>query len=591
MKIGFFLLLLICFFSFSSINPKALANDLGSSEISYENSYEFSLEELEKGISLNEDIFLANDGFDYKMNNVIIGKNQYLICGEFESEQKYPTRFFTTFPYLAFYQNNSLKWKIKTDFYGHGKFISAVLLEDKIIAVGTFESELQVKQIGIFEISYNGDILNYHMTKGNDNSECENVYAYKEFYYVTGVTQATNLGYGNVENINHILVMIFNKDLENFDNLYLSNDQNGRLYQSFFGGNSIFLFGEINGDGYFDNEKSNKILMCVSERLDLDMYKTVNHNENSQIIAIKDEAMFFEYDTDPSKIKVTTYGFGLEEKKEQILNLAYNVYQIESFKAYYSIAEDKVIIGSTLKNNKTYYDLLAVLNNKLEVLYTIDVKKEDNSLLEFCSLLDGELFSFGTYQKNLYGRKVMNVKVVDNECYFNGIKGEKIVKQIEETIFGTYPQEINYCYQDYKIITYGSYRIELECTIKDGGIYQKGFALEFNGNAILNGETINSGYLINENGNYLLRIDGKDETVYFSFTVKDLSIEEQTVKTNNLIIKEESKKPLESTEVNYDSNIVNYQKQEITKLSFLFIGIGLILGIIIPFEKVGRKRA
>lgn len=586
MRIGFFILLVLSFLCFGNFKTKALENLEDDSFI------EYSKEELEKGVFLNEELFLVNDGLDYKMNNVVVGSDKYLVCGEYKTDLSYPTRFIDTLPYLALYQNNQLVWKIKTDFYGHGRFINGLFLEDKILVVGTFETNLQVKQIGLFEISYNGDVLNHFISNGNANSEVENVYAFSDFYYVTGTTEATDLGHGIVTNINHILVMIFNKQLENFDNLYLSNDKDSRLFRSYFGGDAIYLFGEINGEGYFINKKSNKMLFCVSERLDLDMYKAVNHNEDAQIIAINDEALFFEYDNNLSKVKVTTYGFGLDEKKEQILNLNYYVYEIESFKVNYARLENRIIIANTLINNQTYYDYFTVLDKDLSVVYQTDVKKKDQSILEHCSLIDGKLYSFGSYQKNLYARRLMNLQMVAGECYFNGEKGEKITKQITENVFGTYPLEVNYIYQDYQIRTYEEYKVLPKCTIKDNGVYEKGFNLEFNGKGYLNGEEINSGTTISQNGNYLLKISGKDEDIYYTFIVKDIAIEESSFACTTLELKEAiNKKEVEEIKISFNENLSVYQKDNKKSLSYIFVLVGLLVGLIIPLERIGRKRA
>lgn len=586
MKIGYFLLLCMSIFCFGFVETKALEDDASN----VEEEYFYNIEELEKGVHLNEEIFIINDGFKYQMNNIIIGNDCFLVCGEYQSELSYQTRFFDTFPYLAFYQNNTLKWKIKTDFYGHGRFISGVILEDRIIVAGTFENKIQIKQIGIFEISFNGDILNYYISNGNNNSDCENVYAFCGNYYITGETEATDLGYGKVENVRHILVMAFNEKLNNFNNLYLSNDQSSKLYQTVCSDDKIFLFGQITGDGYFENNRSNNLIFVVSERLDLDMCKQVTEDQTAKLLAINDEIILFEYDADPSKIKAVIYGYGLNEQKEQYLNLSFNVYKIESFTTYYSTLENKVLIGCTISNNNKYYDLLTLLDDNLNILYSVEVDKKDNSLLTNCSIIGGELFSFGTFNDDIYGRRVMNVEVSNNECYFNGIKGEKIVKQVTENIFGIYDQEISYRYKNFLIKTFDKYSIKPKCSIKDKGVYQKGFSLEFNGIGYLNGEKIESGYQITENNNYLLEVKGKDQSVYYSFVVKDLSIEEKYIQNQVLEIKEViDKTDLEDKKEDYYLNIDSGKKNNSFYVVAIFIGIGLISGLLIPIERISRR--
>ena len=312
MKIGFFLLIIISLFTFSNANCIANGNYFAFED------YNYSYEELINGVYLNEEMFFVNDGFEYQLNNIIIGKDSYLVLGEYlDINEDY--RFIDSLPYLAFYQGNSLKWIIKTDTFGHGRFVSGIIKNDSVVVAGTFETTEQITQIGIFEINFNGDILNYYITNGNRNSKCVNLHYYANTYYVTGETEASNLGYGDVGDNNHILVMAFNEKLFNFNNLYLSNDGNSELYKSFFSGKNIFLFGKISGDGYFDFKGDSKnIIFSVSERLDLDMYKEVNQEKDDEIIAINDQILFIEYGLDLSKVKVTKYGYGLDEVKEII---------------------------------------------------------------------------------------------------------------------------------------------------------------------------------------------------------------------------------------------------------------------------------
>ena len=98
MKIGFFLLLLISLFTISNVNCFANANHFALED------YNYSYEELIDGVYLNEEMFFVNDGFEYQLNNIIIGKDSYLVLGEYlDINEDY--RFIDSLPYLAFYQD------------------------------------------------------------------------------------------------------------------------------------------------------------------------------------------------------------------------------------------------------------------------------------------------------------------------------------------------------------------------------------------------------------------------------------------------------------------------------------------------------
>ena len=580
MKIGFFLLIIISLFTFSNANCIAFED------------YNYSYEELINGVYLNEEMFFVNDGFEYQLNNIIIGNDCYLVLGEYiDINEDY--RFIDSLPYLAFYQGNSLKWIIKTDTFGHGRFVSGIISDDSVVVAGTFETTEQITQIGIFEINFNGDILNYFITTGNENSKCVNLHYYANTYYVTGETKASNLGYGDVSDNNHILVMAFTEKLFNFNNLYLSNDGNSNLYKSFFSGETIFLFGEICGKGYFNFEGDRKnLIFSVSERLDLDMYKEVNQEKNDEIIAINDQILFIEYGLDPSKVKVTKYGYGLDEVKEMYLNLGLNVYDIQSYNGYYALSDELILLGFTFLNNATYYDSLTLLDINLNKIYNVEVKKNNTSRLEYVAYIDGALYSFGLNENAIYGNKIIEVQALEEECYYNGIKGEKIIEQTNEDTFGLYKRNIKYKYNDIIINTYVDYYVEPKCSIVDKKEYDLGVKLEFNGVGYLNGEKIENGFIVNEYGSYLLEVVGKEESKYYTFIVKDLTIKDkylnnQEIKINEIILKENSN--LENLE--YHLNLDMYEESQYPIFYLvIFIVLGLIIGIFIPYERIGKKR-
>lgn len=580
MKIGFLLFFCLGLIGFSS-SAKAL-----------DNQYTYSLEELSDGVYMNEDMFFVNDGFDYQLNDMVIGDGCYLIVGEYKNNEFAQTRFIDSFPYLAFYKDNVLKWRIKTDYYGYGKFESGIFFDDKIIVVGTFESEQQITQIGIFVLNYNGDIINYTITKGNDNSNCERVYSFDDTLYVTGETMATNLGYGDVQRINHILVMAYTLDLHNFNNLYISNDQDSKLFQSFYSGNTIAIFGKVSGEGYFNVSEDKSMICMISERLDIDMYKEVDQDEKDIVVAVKDEILFLNNNGDPSKVNVTTYGYALNEVKEQHLNLGLNIYEIESFKANYSVNDDKIIIGFTASNNKVFYDFIILLDEDLDIIYNIEIEKKEESLLKFCDYVDGDLYSFGIYDDGLYGRKIIEVKLENNQCYFNGVMGEKIVKQIDENVFGIYQIPIQFMYKDLVINSTDELLIPPTCSIKDKGVYEKGFELTFNGEGYLNGIKIENGHQVLENGSYLLEVVGKSESVYYSFVVKDLSLKEININNQDVVIKEIiDNQNIQNNDLNYNLNFEVDNSKDSIFIVLLFIIGGLVLGAIIPIERIGRKNA
>ena len=88
MKIGFLFLLGLCLISFCG-------NVVNAKE-----EYTYTLEELSDGVYMNDDLFFINDGFQYQLNNIIIGDNCYLVVGEYQDESLYRTRFIDSIPFI-----------------------------------------------------------------------------------------------------------------------------------------------------------------------------------------------------------------------------------------------------------------------------------------------------------------------------------------------------------------------------------------------------------------------------------------------------------------------------------------------------------
>src|SRR5574344_458773 len=99
-----FFLVMFVFASFIFINQnsKGLENN------------EISLDELKEGYTLNDELFFVNDATidcEYNLKKVCLNEDSYIAIGYIRiKETLFQTYNYQSIPYIAFYQNDTLKW-------------------------------------------------------------------------------------------------------------------------------------------------------------------------------------------------------------------------------------------------------------------------------------------------------------------------------------------------------------------------------------------------------------------------------------------------------------------------------------------------
>ena len=134
--------------------------------------------------------------------------------------------------------------------------------------------------------------------------------------------------------------------------------------------------------------------------------------------------------------------------------------------------------------------------------------------------------------------KRANLSMISDTLYVNGYKANSENFTMSNKVYGYYDGKINYDYEGETFIVEGKYFVPLEINIEKDSVYNKGLILLFNGEGKLNGKRINSGESIDEVGNYVLEIYGKDDVSYYHFSIEDMVI---TDKNNEYKTLEEEK--------------------------------------------------
>ena len=102
-------------------------------------------------------------------------------------------------------------------------------------------------------------------------------------------------------------------------------------------------------------------------------------------------------------------------------------------------------------------------------------------------------------------------------------------EQFSESVFGIYDISLNY--GDVKVST--NMEVEKRINIKNGGVYPVGYSLKFSGKAYLNEEEVFNNYCLKDEGEYQLKLIGKDETDLINFSIEKMEITYEDEEHNN----------------------------------------------------------
>ncbi len=195
-----------------------------------------------------------------------------------------------------------------------------------------------------------------------------------------------------------------------------------------------------------------------------------------------------------------------------------------------------------LYHEADYYDYL-VINAELELIYEHRIAgkiSEDsniqiltNKIFESNHNLDKITIHQLSYLKiQSLGETIVDSSKPNYHNYSVIINGKKVTydknKSIDEVVtnyFGSY--DVQYFIEDdFILIMSKEVRVLADCGVEDKGIYDLGVKIYLNSLGYLNNELINSGYQIEEEGVYQLKLVGyRGETQIINFEVRNLSID------------------------------------------------------------------
>lgn len=227
-----------------------------------------------------------------------------------------------------------------------------------------------------------------------------------------------------------------------------------------------------------------------------------------------EDRIFLSLDSDEKHYYVIDYDFNIINYLNHHLvrsNLIPN-YQDDSF---ISLANDNEI--SIYQNEKLihelnyqYYDDYQVVNGFLYIYV------RDNKEIKIIKIKEYEILKNDPSYNNRYHMVYERMNNIEVKSLFGNLNKEisDIKPYFDKTINGIYDATYNIKFQDESSIKINNQIIIDEYTnFIDGGIYPTGFMLEFFGHASIDDKIIYNGHIMNQQGNYLIKIKDANETI------------------------------------------------------------------------------
>ena len=524
--------LIMLLFSFLCAGEKVSASVIATTESSsYEVDEVVSKEELKDGYTINKPVNVLGEEYYFSVNDFYYDGYRYLAIGYTSSEEG---MYYNGYPYIAYYENEKLLWSKVYKSLGLGEFKSFVFEDECIVVIGEYEMNDNVYPF-IISFDYEGNIVNQKIFLNLQNSFLTKIYNSYGNYIIVGVSFSNEYEFKDRDNNNNIFfTYLIDKNFQKIDSLYFGNDKNNTIYEVIKNGEDIIIYGRTSGEGQFNilGKESGRVCITITERCEYGNYVLIpdtinglitltNYQDKVYLVNKKyenNEINFYEINDDQ-----VIYGFTLVDD-----------YQIETTQRIkIDTYEDIIVVFEKVNNNGNCYLYLSTFKN--DQLYYKNIIKESFSYDLKGVIFDGlDVIYYGAYVSNNTSRftvyALLNIKLNEGYCSFNGINVLGKEEEISYEIFGNHTGYIIYTYENKKIIVDKIVNVPLKTNVKEGEIYDLGSFLWFNGEGYLNNQEVGNGIEILDEGMYILEIRGENDRIVYKIYAKNLttSLEKET---------------------------------------------------------------
>ena len=446
--------------------------------------------------------------------------------------------------------------------------------------------------IYIGEYSLGGKLLNEKIIKGSNVDTVTNIHINNNYIYLTGYTTSIDGDFIHTGYLEDSFILQLDINTLNIIN-YLNLGSFGMDYIK----TSCYLENLFIVKHFFDrgvpvveiikiddnlNIIDSTYLGTISNVFDVKLKK--DNNELFYFCTVYDETLnddvstLYKITKDLNISKIDSYYDELSKPidfnivNKEISLLYTSISNEDNYPTYLRIIND-VVIKLTLDNriyDTCYFNELG----NLDLIYKEHLKSFEYSLV---------------YAKDLESNNPCLM------CNNNQVKNDSFLSNLyyDENTFGLYCLTYYYKFDFFDLVFKKDLLVDSNIIVDNDNYYSKGLVLTFKGKGYLNNQIIESGYVINDIGEYELKVIGYDnETLVYNFTVVDKEYSKDLLSVFNpkvnLSIKEESMFPTANVSNNNLINNIIEDKYD-NNIWYIIIPICTLIVSTTIFMFIGRK--
>lgn len=482
-------------------------------------------------------------------------------------------------------KNNVIEYskKVKTNFDGGANNIH--IDDSGIYITGVVYSSLYSYDLYICRVSFDGVLENENIIIGDNIDLINGTILSGDYLYLYGNTKSTNGIYqGKREKEDSVIVKV-NKNLLQVENInintypYINIFTNGVIFEDKIYLIEQYVSTEITQSVKYKTHVYDQNLNLVNT---YDIYNSFFLTPLNLIVS-NNRLMFLTYQYNPIIEKYSSCVFEIDREGKTQLFYEYVEYSKENVRLVdiYINDDNKVLL--LFKDIITNGAMLVSINDR-KILFTLKVENTSYPMK-----LQNNSLGYISFDKRTIDISYIMLK--DNQVIINnGLikKSDKSKINQDFSIFGNYINEYIYETKDICFCYHENIYIESDVSIADGEVYDKNLRLEFNGLGKLNDINILSGYVIEEEGDYVLDLVGKDNIhKVYKFKVRDLSSTAFHKKENNKLVKVDVNGEVDTELIKF--NVDNNVEKKVSKSYYGFLLVPCVL-ILIMIILLARKK-
>lgn len=559
----------------------------------------YEKDDLNKGVMHTDLLETVDEGYNYYINKVIYNSdetNSYYCIGFVRKDDIEVNDIY--YPYIVYYENDELKWFNINENYLYGEYLVGIYKNEKLIVSGKYSKE---NTMMLIEYDLKGNISrskSFNDINISGEVNIKDIYYDQNGLFLIGETNSEEMYLKTFSNTSIFLLKLDNR-FDYVDISFLGNKGNNVYLSSLYVNDIIYVLLKLDGEGYHTYETLRPyMIVSYNSRLELVDCTNLDYGINEQARLVYDEESICLISKNDGRNSLVRYKYKcdlVKSNEEEIFT--FDDVRVTQFDISYDSTTKNWFIGYNYAYNGGY-NAYVILNKDNSILAMTSEKNLINESIKGFSIYNNMIYIHGldlmkSNKRMLFKRKVF-LKVIDDCCYFNGTEGINLTKNSQE-VFGNYIGELCFQYGNLLLKVNGSYYIEPIISIKNNSVYDLGTVLYFNGEGKLNGKVINSGYVMNEIGNYILEINGQNAKEFVYFEIEDMGINEVKSPYHNLyyepITNPTSGNSLSDNGLLEDQPLSNtpYVVKENNYL-YLYIGFG-VLGLVFAFIPWRKKYA